>query len=79
MSKRLPDWTTYWGRYSDLALLQKKSVELDDTLKGIEEEFQCKLLSGDHIQIITALEERIDELEEAQAKSPYGVQANLFE
>ncbi len=82
MSKKLPDWSTYWRRYNDLATLQKKSNDLDETLQGLETEFECKLLSGDHIQIITALEERIEELEKIKqdsANSPYGVQASLFE
>ena len=80
MSKKgLPDWMIYWEKSSDLKKLREKSNNLDETLRGIESEFGCKLLSGDHMQIISALEDRIDDLESSQSGKESGVQADLFE
>ena len=73
------DWNAYWDKFKSLAALQEKSNNIDETFKRIEAEFGCKLLSGDHIQIIAALEERIEDLENTQAKTQAGVQADLFE
>ncbi len=76
--KRLPEWNAYWEKYTDLAQLKKRYDNLDDTLHLLEKEFQCKLLSGDHVQIITTLEERIDELEKLYQAQGAGLQAELF-
>ena len=75
----LPDWNDYWSKISSLNMLVEKSNDLDDTLRNIEKEFDCKLLSGDHIQIITALEERIEELTNSRSLTKEGVQADLFD
>jgi len=64
MSKtKMADWETYWSQFDDLNLLQSKSSNLDDTLVEIQQKFDRKLLSGDQLQIIGTLEERIEELE----------------
>ncbi len=64
MSKtKMTDWETYWSQFDDLNLLQSKSSNLDDTLVEIQQKFDRKLLSGDQLQIIGTLEERIEELE----------------
>lgn len=76
--KRLPGWSAYWAQYTDLAQLKKRYDNLDDTLHLLEKEFQCKLLSGDHVQIITGLEDRIDELEQIYQAQGAGLQAELF-
>ena len=78
-TSRLPDWNEYWRRSQDLNLLNKKSADLDGTFLAIEEEFGCKLLSGDHLQIISALEDRIDELEMAHQTQGAGLQTDLFD
>ncbi|MBN1541819.1 hypothetical protein JW992_06705 [candidate division KSB1 bacterium] len=75
---KLPEWSVYWSRYNDADLLQKMSSDMDDTLRRIEAEFNCKLLSGDHLMIIDALEERIEELENARRTNPVDVQGELF-
>lgn len=64
MSKtKMTDWETYWSQFDDLNLLQSKSSNLDDTLVEIQQKLDRKLLSGDQLQIIVSLEERIEELE----------------
>ncbi len=80
MSKRtLPDWDKYWANFKDLSLLKQKSAELDETLKLIEKEFDTKLVSGDHMQIVESLEERIEELERMEQAQKTAVQTDLFE
>jgi len=59
----MTDWETYWSQFDDLNLLQSKSSNLDDTLVEIQQKLDRKLLSGDQLQIIVSLEERIEELE----------------
>ncbi len=72
------DWAEYWEQFSDLDLLQYKSFNLDETLQEIEKEVGFKLLSGDQMQIIEALEERISELSKlSKKKSAY--QVSLFD
>jgi hypothetical protein len=75
---KLPDWKVYWNQHDNIEALHKMMLEMDDTLRRIEAEFSCKLLSGDHLLIIDALEERIDELESAKSANPVGVQGELF-
>ena len=58
------DWSAYWSKISDLEELRKKSDNIDETLVSLEKEQGNKLLAGDHMLIIAALEERIDWLEE---------------
>ena len=73
------DWHAYWGKYQDVTFLQERSQNLDETLSDIENEFGIKLLSGDHILIISALEDRIEELESLPAHADAeGVQGELF-
>jgi len=76
---RLPGWGTYWTKFNDLSLLRKRYANLDSTFKMLEKEFDCKLVSGDHIQIIAGLEDRIEDLKNTLAAQSAGVQAELFE
>ena len=80
MSKHiLPKWEKYWANFTDLAVLRAKAANLDDTLQLIEKEFSVKLMSGDHLMLLAALEDRIEELEKTE-KALKGVgQTNLFE
>ena len=75
----LPDWEKYWENFKDLNLLRHKSNNLDETLMMIEKEFATKLMSGDHMQIVASLEERIEELERVQRAEKHVIQADLFE
>ncbi len=75
----LPDWEKYWENFQDLNLLKHKANNLDETLNLLEKEFAVKLMSGDHLQIVAALEERIEELERRQRAEKHAVQADLFE
>jgi len=72
---RIPDWNRYWAAYKDLNVLERKSQDLDLTLRDLETEFECKFLSGDHLLIVSALEARIAEL---QAVEKTGIQSELF-
>jgi len=47
-------------------------------LKAIEKEYNCKLMSGDQLMIIEALEERIEQLKNDMIIKP-GLQGDLFE
>ena len=58
------DWYTYWSEFENVEELQKKSDNIDETLVALEKECKTKLLAGDHTLIITALEDRIEWLEE---------------
>ena len=74
------DWCTYWSEFKSLQELREKSDNIDDTLAGLEKECNSKLLAGDHTLIITALEERIEFLENQSSSSeiePAG-QMSLF-
>ncbi len=73
----LPDWEKYWANFNDLELLKSKSANLDETLQMIEKEFAAKLLSGDHMQLLDALEDRMAELERMEKAQT--VQTDLFE
>jgi hypothetical protein len=64
MSGNTTNWQAYWQKYENPDILNQKSDNMDDTLREIESKLERKLLSGDHIQIISALEERIEELEQ---------------
>ncbi len=80
MSRSLrSDWVAYWARYSNLNELENKSFQLDDTLREIEAEVGCKLMSGDQMQIIMALEDRIRELAKTGQRSAASAQINLFD
>ena len=63
MSGKTTNWQTFWKKYDDPNILNQKSDDIDATLKEIESNLNRKLLSGDHLQIISALEDRIEELE----------------
>ena len=76
--RKFPDWNSYWAKYSNVSLLENKSSNLDETLQEIENEFQVKLLSGDHLLIISALEDRIEELTNQLSNLNSGIQADLF-
>ncbi len=77
--RHLPNWEKYWRNFTDLELLREKSINLDDTLEYLEKEFGTKLMSGDHMQLVTALEDRIQELERIEKEESKSVQANLFD
>ncbi len=72
------DWPGYWARFDDPALLQHKSMNIDQTLREIEEELDIKLLSGDQIQVIEALEERLKEMSKRRKPVDSG-QISLFD
>ena len=65
MSNDVLFWNKYWEKYYDLEELTQMSDDIDSTLRAIELEQRRKLLSGDHLLIISALEDRIEELEES--------------
>ena len=73
------DWAAYWDRFTDLDELQSKSFNLDETLVEIEKESGCKLLSGDQMQIIMALEERIREVSKRSGRNAMSPQCSLFD
>jgi hypothetical protein len=73
------DWVAYWDQYNDLDELQSKSFNLDETLVEIEKNVGCKLLSGDQMQIIMALEERIREVSKRSGKGAMSAQCSLFD
>ena len=75
----LPDWGKYWSNFNDVQLLKHKAANLDETLQLIEKEFDTKLLSGDHMLLLDALDDRIDELERLNKAQKAAVQTNLFE
>ena len=77
IKRSLPDWEKYWANFNDLELLKSKSANLDETLQMIEKEFAAKLLSGDHMQLLDALEDRMAELERMEKAQT--VQTDLFE
>ncbi len=64
--KNLTDWQQYWSKYSNVHELKKMAANFDDTLDHLEKELGERLLSGDHILIIEALENRIETLENRQ-------------
>lgn len=73
------DWASYWDKFSDLDLLQAKSFHLDETLREIEQQVGFKLLSGDQMQIIVALEDRIRELHKRSDGKKSQLQVSLFD
>ena len=75
----LPDWEKYWANFKDLRVLRSKSANLDETLQLIEKEFATKLLSGDHLLLLDALDNRIEEMERLEKAQKGAVQAELFE
>jgi len=76
---KLPNWQKYWSKISDINELQLKSSDIDETLRNIEKEFDCKLMSGDHLLIIEALENRIEEIKSQLTIQKSGIQADLFD
>jgi predicted kinase len=64
--KNLTEWQAYWSRYSNIQELKQMAANFDDTLDHLEKEMGERLLSGDHILIIEALENRIEDLENSQ-------------
>jgi hypothetical protein len=72
------NWVDYWARFSDAALLQRKSANIDSTLLEIEKELDIKLLSGDQLQVIDALEERLKSVKK-RGKTSNALQTSLFE
>ncbi len=80
MSKlALPDWEKYWAQYQNRDELLELAENIDDTLQHIEKEFGVKLLSGDHMMLIDALDERIDDLEKIAAAKESPLQTSLFD
>ena len=75
---KLPNWTKYWGKYDDIVLLNGRSEDMDVTFQTIEAEFKIKLLSADHLEIIAALDERLEALEGELSMSTKGIQGELF-
>ena len=75
----LPNWDKYWARFHDRDELLNIADNIDDLLLRIEKEYSVKLLSGDHMMLIDALEERIDDLEKLAAAKESPLQASLFE
>jgi len=73
------NWAAYWDQFDNLDELQSMSFNLDDTLLEIERNTGCKLLSGDQIQIIMALEERIREVSKRSGRSAHNAQYTLFD
>ena len=57
------DWNAYWAEFNNLDELQKKYDNLDETLISLAKECNTKLLTGDHLLIIEALENRIEQLQ----------------
>ena len=72
------NWADYWARFSDVGLLQGKSANIDSTLLEIEKELGIKLLSGDQLQVIDALEERLKSVKK-RGKTSNALQTSLFE
>jgi hypothetical protein len=73
------NWASYWDQFDNLDELQSKSFNLDDTLLEIEKSTGCKLLSGDQMQIIMALEDRIREVSKRSGKNALSAQYSLFD
>lgn len=62
MSSKQINWRDFWKQFDDPRVLDCKSDDIDETLKEIERKLNRKLLSGDQMMIIEALEDRIEEL-----------------
>ena len=75
----LPNWEKYWAKFHDREELLDIADNIDDQLLRIEKEFDVKLVSGDHLMLIDALEERIDDLEKLAVAKDSPLQASLFE
>ena len=79
MRKTLPNWERYWAKYNNPDELEEKLNQLDDTLKSIELEFDCKLLSGDQMELVDALEERLELLQRLDNSRESDLQISLFD
>lgn len=77
--RHIPNWNKYWSNFTDLDLLRYKSSNLDETLELLEKEFATKLMSGEQMQLITELEDRILELERIERDKKKHIQGSLFE
>lgn len=75
----LPNWDKYWARFHDRDELLDIADNIDDLLVRIEKEYGVKLLSGDHMMLIDALEERIGDLEKLAVAKESPLQASLFD
>jgi hypothetical protein len=75
----LPNWDRYWAKFHDRDELLDIADNIDDQLLHIEKEYGVKLLSGDHILILEALDERIDDLEKLAVAKESPLQASLFD
>ena len=73
----MTDWKAYLAKYKTAELV-KMSMDIDNTLASIEQEKGIKLLSGDHLQIIAALDERLEELEATASTNQNSAQGELF-
>ena len=75
------NWKKYWDGYNDVQVLKKWSSDMDQLLQRLEKQLKIKLLARDHFEIIEALEQRIEKLEQ-ETKTPKtdktGVQGELF-
>jgi len=58
------NWENYWSNYKNVNELKELSEDMDSLLLDLEKEMGVKLLARDHFQIIDALENRIDTLED---------------
>jgi hypothetical protein len=76
------DWKKYWDGYTNVKVLKKWSSDMDQLLQRLEQKLEIKLLARDHFEIIEALEQRIEKLEQEIQKTPKaektGVQGELF-
>ena len=75
----LPNWDRYWAKFHDRNELLEIADDIDDQLIRIEKEFGVKLVSGDHMMLMDALEERIDDLEKLKVAKDSPLQASLFD
>jgi len=75
----LPNWEKYWSKYHNREELLDLAENIDNTLLHIEKEFGVKLLSGDHMMLLDALDERIDDLEKLSAAKESPLQTSLFD
>ena len=58
------NWESYWNNYDNVNELKKMSEDMDALLLDLEKGMVVKLLARDHFQIIDALENRIEMLED---------------
>ena len=76
------NWQNYWDTYDDVKMLKKWSSDMDQLLQKLEKTLEIKLLARDHFEIIEALENRIEVLDQPKKDTPttdeVGIQGELF-